>query len=274
MTQVAVRPALLRWAVDRSRVPQAKIAKRFPQLDRWLRGRERPTLRQLEDFAKATRTPVGFLFLGEPPAEDVPIPDFRTLGGLKVQHPSPDLLETIYACQQRQEWFHDYALSVGAERVTAVGSAKVSDRIESAAQRMRDALGFDLDARKRASTWSEALRMFVDDADRLGVLVMVNGIVGTNTHRRLDPREFRGFALADEVAPLVFINGADTKSAQMFTLAHEMAHLWLGKTGLSDAEASSIPSNAAEGWCNRVAAELLVPLASFKEVYDRGNPLD
>jgi len=105
------------------------------------------------------------------------------------------------------------------------------------------------------------------------VLVMVNGVVGNNNHRRLDPEEFRGFALADKLAPLVFINGADTKAAQMFTLAHELAHIWGGQTGLSDVGLVSAPTHTIERWCNRVAAELLVPLATFRTEYKRGEDL-
>lgn len=116
-------------------------------------------------------------------------------------------------------------------------------------------------------TWTEALRRFIELADDAGVLVMVSGVVGSNNARKLDPEEFRGFALADALAPLVFLNGADTKAGQMFSLAHELAHVWLGETALSNARPVSTPQNRAEGWCNRVAAEFLVPLAAVKKEY-------
>lgn len=267
MIRAEVRPELLRWARERAGFSAAMLVRRFPKLEAWERGEARPTLKQLESFAKATYTPVGFLFLQEPPVETVPIPDFRTVENVHVGQPSPDLLDTVYICQQRQEWYRDFARSMGEEPLAFVGSARQEADVETTASGIRDALGLDLDERRRMPTWTDALRRFIEQADEAGNLVMVSGVVLNNNRRRLDPGEFRGFAIADDLAPLVFINGADTKAAQMFTLAHELAHVWLGQSALSDAQARWVPEHEVERWCNRVAAELLVPLAALRAEY-------
>jgi len=271
LSRVSVKPELLRWACERAGKPESALAEKFSAFTDWLTGEKAPTFKQLEDFAKATRTPFGFFFLPEPPVETIPIPDFRTVGSERVQHPSPDLLDTIYLCQQRQDWYRQNALVLGEPPLDFIGSATVQSDVIAAAARIRQAVGFDLDARAEAATFIDAVHMMIDAADNAGVLVMVSGIVGHNSHRPLDTAEFRGFALSDDRAPLIFINGTDTKSGQMFTLAHELAHLWLGESGVSDVTpASSLPARASvERWCNAVAAEMLVPLGGFRQAYSR-----
>jgi Zn-dependent peptidase ImmA (M78 family) len=273
MTRVAVEPALLRWARERAMLDVAQLAKRFPKLPQWERGETQPTLRQLEAFARATHAPIGYLFLPRPPVERVPIPDFRTMEGVTVSQPSPDLLETIYICEQRQEWYRDFARAGGEEALPFAGSLTVDADVIAAADVIRSTLGFDLERRAALPTWSDALRDFISQADNLGVLVMCSGIVGSNTHRKLNPQEFRGFALADPFAPVVFINGADTRAAQMFTLAHELAHVWLGESALSNSEARAVPAQALERWCNRVAAETLAPIDLVRREFRDGPSL-
>ena len=271
--RVEVKPELIRWACQRAGFSIDSLAQRIPRLRLWERSEEKPTLKQIEHFAKTTHTPVGYLFLQEPPIEHVPIPDFRTIGNEHIGHPSPDLLDTIYICQQRQEWYHEFVRSMSEEPLRFVGSATVDSNIEATAADIRSALGFDIEKRGNIPTWTEALRRFIAQADEIGVLVMVSGVVGSNNRRKLDPEEFRGFVLSDNLAPLVFINGADTKAAQMFTLAHELTHVWLGQSALSDVDPTSSPIHSVEAWCNKVAAELLVPLAVLRDEYRDGAEL-
>lgn len=267
--RVEVKPELLRWAGERSMLERDLLTGRFPKLEAWEHGALKPTFKQLEDFARATHTPFGYFFLAEPPLERLPIPDFRTVADIKGGRPSPDLLDTIHLCQQRQEWYRDFARSIGDRPFPFVASATVGSGVTQTAAQIRHFLGFDLEERRLLPTWTDALRRFIELADAAGVLVMVSGVVGSNNGRKLDPDEFRGFALADPIAPLVFINGSDTKAAQMFTLAHELAHIWLGQSAVWDAEPASMPDNTTERWCNQVAAELLVPLEVFSHEYVR-----
>lgn len=267
MTRVQVRPELIQWACDRAGYGAAALSKRFPKLEAWQRGEAEPTLKQLETFALATHTPFGYFFLAEPPEEQVPIQDFRTIGNELIEQPTPNLLDTIYVCQQRQEWYREYCRMTGEQPLPFIGSVSRTDDVVATAERIRSALGFSIEERRQIGTWTEALRRFIEQADSLGILVMVNGVVGSNNRRKLDPAEFRGFALSDPLAPLVFINGADTKAAQMFTLAHELVHLWLAETGLSDVGPVTTPSHDVEIWCNGVAAELLVPLTALRREY-------
>lgn len=272
--RVSVPPRMLMWALERSGKSVDELANRFKRLQSWITEDASPTMRQLQDFAQATYTPVGFFFLPEPPVEDLPVPDFRTFRDQRLRTPSADLLDTIYACEQRQEWYRDFAEYQGLDAAPIVGSLELaSDPIDAAGQ-LRDALGFGLARRVEFSSWTQALSGLAEHAEAIGILVMINGVVGSNTHRRLNPEEFRGFALVDDVAPLVFINGADSKAAQIFTLAHELAHIALGSSAVSRPDLAELSSgNDVERWCNEVAAELLVPIDSIRAEYSDSEPL-
>lgn len=270
MLRVNVKSELLHWATERAGLPPESLEDRFPRFREWEEGVTQPTLKQLEAFAKATRTPLGFFFLSEPPEEQMPLPDFRTARNVPINRPSPDLLETIYICQQRQEWYREHARSQHADPVQGIASTTTSVDVVTAARTIRETIGISPEERRLFPTWTEALRALIQRADEFGILVMVSGIVGSNTSRTLDASEFRGFALSDTLAPLIFVNGADTKAGQMFTLAHEIAHLWLGQSGVSNSEPGVVADeNHVEQWCNRVAAEMLVPLESFQADYDQ-----
>ena len=257
--RVEIKPALLRWARERARLPVEKLVQRFPKLPEWEAGEAKPTLRQLEAFANATSAPFGYLFLSEPPEETLPVPDFRTLGDKPVRRPSPNLLDTIFDLERRQAWLREERIDEGQSPLPFIGSATPDAAPTRVAAAMRETLGANAGWADRHGTWSDALRALRDGAERAGIVVVINGVVGNNTHRSLDPEEFRGFVLPDGYAPFVFVNGADGKAAQMFTLAHELAHLWIDLAGVFDLRDMQPASDPRERFCNAVAAEFLVP---------------
>lgn len=259
MVRLAVKPDLLRWAADRGARTESDLASKFPKLAKWLNGDELPTLRQLEDFARATSTPLGFLFLQKPPVESLGFPHFRTATDKPVTTASADLLDTVYQMQRRQDWLSEYLQEQGRDPVSLVGSAKLGDDIRSVADRIRESLKLDIDWASRTSSWEESLRVLNDAASDAGIVVVTNGVVGLNNRRKLDVSDFRGFVLVDRFAPLIFVNGADYKSAQMFTIAHELAHLAYGQSAAFDLRKLESPNAPIEKACNQVAAEFLVP---------------
>ena len=271
--RMKVRPELLQWACRRRQADPAELRKRFPKYDDWENGNNHPTFRQLEAFAKFTQVPFLTLLFPEPREEKIPIQDLRTVGNRNVSQPSGNLLDTIYMCQQRQDWYQTFAMLEGEEPLPFVGSATLQSDVETTAREIRATLGFDIEERQELPNWTQALRYFANQADDLGILVMISGVVRNNPHRKLNPEEFRGFALADKLAPLVFINGADTKAAQIFTLAHELAHIWLGESSLSNVTPDSFSPHRIERWCNQVAAEVLVPITSLHEMFQEDASL-
>ena len=203
-------------------------------MSEWTAETRRPTLTQMERFAHATRAPCGQLFFPEPPDDPLPVPDLRTIKDAGIRRPAADLLNALHLCQERQGWYREFAAENELDPVPYIGAVTTQDNPSQLAERMHEALHAPSSPKGRPGSWSETFRRLVDQVESTGALVLVSGIVGANTHRVLRPEECRGFALLDEIAPLIFVNAADTKAAQIFTLVHEFAHLWLGGSALSD----------------------------------------
>jgi Zn-dependent peptidase ImmA (M78 family) len=264
MTRVNISEPVLRWALERSGRSEA-VQRKFPKLSGWLRGKSQPTLHQIEALARATSTPLGYLFLPEPPEDRLSIPHFRTFADEHPRRPSPDLLEIVQTMERRQAWMRDYLVEQGYDPLTFVRSAALTDEPRRVAREIRRTLELAAEWAAGQATWAGALGELQSKVEEARILVVVSGIVGNNTRRKLDPTEFRGFVLVDEYAPLVFINGADGRAAQMFTLAHELAHIWFGSSAAFDLRELQPASDETEQACNRVAAEFLVPAVEIRQ---------
>jgi Zn-dependent peptidase ImmA (M78 family) len=267
MARVSIEKDILLWAIERSGLGIDVFEARFPKIHEWVEGIIQPTLRQAEMFAKASRIPFGYLFLAEPVEERLPLPYFRTAPERAEYRPSPELLETVHTMQVRQQYMREILLEDGIPQLEFVGSAKITDNPLTVAAGIRRALGLKDAWAAEYPTWKEALRALEDSTEQAGILVMANGVVGNNTHRKLDPQEFRGFVLIDEFVPLVFLNRKDAKAAQMFTLAHEIAHVWFGQSAAFDLRGLEPADDATEQACDKVAAELLVPEAELRALW-------
>lgn len=277
MAEALITPDVLTWARKRSGLDSGQLARRLnvkPEaVAAWEDAERRPTFRQAQRLAQTLHVPLGYLFLSEPPVQELPLPDLRTLPGNQPDDPSPDFLDLLYDTMNKQQWFREYRESEGVEELPFVGRFTASNSAETVAADIRDLVAVDV-ARSRADNWEGFLRELTRNVEELGVMVLRSGVVGNDTHRPLDVEEFRGFAITDEVAPLIFINGRDFRGAQIFTLAHEMAHIWVGEAGVSNPDyslRSTEQENDVERFCNRVAAETLVPAEDFQHRWVRAG---
>ena len=168
-----------------------------------------------------------------------------------------------------QEWMKAYRQDLGFDKLPIVGCMKGIQDVDAIVNRIRRDLEFK-------NTWYEncidvraAFNYIRKQLEVCGVVVMMNGIVGKNTHRVLDVDEFRAFAMANDWAPLIFINTADSNSGRLFSILHEAAHIWLGRDDLFNDRQSQISGvSDIEVICNAVAGELIVPKNVFLNKWD------
>ena len=266
--EVTINPEVLDWALKRSGLSTEEVAKRFPKMQEWLSGSRKPTLPQAKKIAEAAHLPLGRLLLKNPTPEEIKLPDFRTVRNEDVGQIGPDLREVIQTAEQRLVWYAEYATEVGIEPPKLLGMVQPTSSAKQAANVVRKALGWEDSGHPQGP---DKVLDLVNRMEDQGLLVMRNSVVGNSTSRRLDVHEFRGFTLREGQYALVFINTSDSKTAQLFSLAHELGHVAKAAPGLSGDQGKN---NAVEQWCNRFAAALLMPESSLKKLtFDsRGLP--
>ncbi len=266
-TEVNIDTNILTWAIDRAGFDLHEFTLKVPNVQKWLDGEKNPTVKQLEDFSKKVYLPFGYLFLKEPPKENLPIPFFRT-NNTKATKVSVNVYDTILLLQQRQDWLRDYLLDNEFQELPFVGKFANSNDIKNIVQDIRQTLNLTENWASKFGTWQEALNHLSEQIENVGIITVFNGVVENNTRRKIPVQECRGFILVDSVAPFMFINNSDSKAAQMFTLVHELAHIWTGHSAGFDFRQLQPADDPIEKICDKVAAEFLVPKDTFNQLWD------
>lgn len=256
--ELNINSDILIWAIDRAGSNIDEIAEKFPSFIKWLSGEKKPTFNQLKDFAQKLHLPFGYLFLKQPPEEKLPIPFFRTISS-DQNKVSLNVYDAILILQQRQKWLTDYLEDNDYESLEFVGKYKNENNIQQIVESIRKILNLPENWASALPNWEKAKELLTQKIEEAGIIVTFSSIVGNNTHRSIKVEECRGFVLVDEYAPFMFINSADSKAAQIFTLAHELAHIWIGQSAGFDFRQLQPADNQIEKLCDKIAAEFLVP---------------
>ena len=266
--EIAVQPTVIDWVLQHIRNERIDH-NLIDRLQSWKNGTKKPTFNQLEEASKKTHIPFGYFLLKKPPVEKISMVNYRTIDSSSFHDPSRNLIDTIDQMEMIQDWMNEYLQEEGADPLEFVGSVKKPYDVSEISSRIRRAVNVDTACDSVVSTPQDAFRWWRHKLTRLGILVFLSGTVGSNTHRKLDLQEFRGFALIDDYAPLIFINSADTYTGRLFSLIHENVHIWLGDNSLFNRlDWQDGALRETETICNAVAAELLVPEREFLHLWD------
>jgi Zn-dependent peptidase ImmA (M78 family)/transcriptional regulator with XRE-family HTH domain len=280
-----IQPNILRWARERAQLSSQQLAQKMSvksdKVTQWESGYSLPSLEQAHKISLKLHIPFGYLFLEAPPKTTLPIPDLRTIHDATHAELSIDFFDILNDTLLKQDWYREFAQFEGYGALPFIASFTKADSYEIVARSIADELGISPQLRTTAKSWNNFFDLIIQNAEQKRILVMRNSVVGNNAHRPLSVEEFRGFALCDTLAPVIFINSRDAKSAQIFTLLHEIAHLWIGESGISNPnlrQGSGTERLAIERFCNLVAAEVLTPKKEFLSRWDtkksRSNNLE
>jgi Zn-dependent peptidase ImmA (M78 family) len=265
-TEVTINTNMFTWAIARAGYDLSDFAIKFPKIQDWVDQKKKPTVKQLEAFSKKVHLPFGYLFLPEPPKESLPIPFFRTNNGGQ-NNVSINVYDTILFMQQRQDWLREYLLENDFQPLPFVGKFRNSQNYNEIVADIRNTLGLNNEWASSFGTWHEALDHLAQKIEDIGITIVFNGVVENNTSRPINVDECRGFVLVDSIAPFMFINNSDGKAAQLFTIIHELAHIWTGHSAGFDFRQLLPANDPIELLCDKVSAEFLVPAESFVKVW-------
>lgn len=267
-TGINVNPDIITWAIQRAGYELHDFAEKFPKVTDWLEDRKQPTVKQLEKFSHKVHLPFGYLFLREPPVERLPIPFFRTnQKGRATQKVSVNVYDTIMLMQQRQSWLKDYLKDNDYEDLPFVGKYSNSTNVDEIVADIREVLDLEPEWASDFQKLETAVDHLTQKIEDAGIIVVFNGVVENNTSRPIKVDECRGFVLVDEIVPFMFVNNADGKAAQLFTLVHELAHVWTGHSAGFDFRQLLPANDPTEILCDKIAAEFLVPQESFNRIW-------
>lgn len=265
MTRVEalITPSVLRWARERAglSIEQAskKIGRPKEDIEAWEADTARPSIPQARKASEVYKRPLAVFYLPKPPKDFDTLRDFRSLPDDYEPDYSPKLALLLRTAKFRQEWMREFFVEEGVSRLSFVGSSSLHDSPQKISHRILSHLRLSPEEQIKCRTRNEALRLWIDRAERAGIIIFRQG--------KIDLKETRGFILCDEYVPFIFINSEDAISAQLFTLAHELAHLWLNQSGISNLEPfGKIAKNEdqeIELFCNKVASEAVLERTLF-----------
>ena len=256
---VKVKPEIINWILQTIQFDSV-ASSAIDLLNKWQTGEKTPTFNQVEDISKKTNIPFGYFFLDKPPVEECPIVNYRTLDSLTIPEPSRNLIDTLDLMTDIQNWMTEYVVENGQEELDYVGSAENVNDVILIADKIRKTIGIDKEWYTIGGSAADSFRYLKSSLGEIGIIVMMSGIVGNNTRRKLNVEEFRAFTLVNKLAPLIFINTCDSDAGKLFSLLHELTHIWLGVNSFYiDFVSNGDTDNAIEITCNAVAAEILVP---------------
>lgn len=270
----SVNPAILAWAretagltlEDAAKAIQLKAAKGQTgarRLEVLEQGESEPSRVQLRRMAEKYRRPLITFYLREPPAQGDRGEDFRRLPGQTAPHFDPQLDALIRSVRARQSVVRSLLEDEEAPPLSFVSSKAIGNGAGRVAESIADVIGFDLAEYRRQSGPGAAFSYLRDCLEGQGIFVLLIGDLGSH-HSKIATAGFRGYAIADSIAPFIVINDNDAQAAWCFTALHEAAHLWLGQTGVSGTSHEA----RVERFCNDVAGRLLLPISEIQELND------